>query len=134
MVGKLTMKHGNGSRCTVNQYLVLCVWLLAIISPILMAVVPRIGIMAISSEKLECSFKCESFILEISIKLISICLGIYILTVDQTKPSLTSRHFVESLMIILILISVLGFWLLYIASIIRLYLDEDETKFEDILF
>eukprot|EP00096_Caligus_rogercresseyi_P008972 TRINITY_DN2957_c0_g1_i1.p1 TRINITY_DN2957_c0_g1~~TRINITY_DN2957_c0_g1_i1.p1 ORF type:complete len:632 (+),score=167.30 TRINITY_DN2957_c0_g1_i1:297-2192(+) len=96
---------------------------ISILSPILMALLPKLGLFQLKEHQLLCHIECDGLLVAMSFKLLALILGTWGVFYRRSRSSLPRIRVYRALISSLVLLFVVTFWLFYSAHLIQ----EDET-------
>ena len=118
---RLETERGMGFRCRRHMGPLLAGFLsmLALISPILMAGLPKVGLFDLRSNQLQCGVECDGMLVSLSFKLFTLAVGTWALFYRNPRSTLPRIHIYRALVCLLIVVFLISFWLFYASHILK---------------
>ncbi|XP_040581084.1 vang-like protein 2 [Lepeophtheirus salmonis] len=98
---------------------------LSVLSPILMTLLPKLGLFKLKEHQLLCRIECDGLLVSMSFKLLALILGTWGVFYRRSRSTLPRIRVYRALVSILILLFIISFWLFY--SVHLLEEDKDES-------
>ena len=104
----------------------------AFLSPILMVVLPQLGVFDSSSRRLnlECDVTCDGMLISFAFKLLILLIGTWAVFFRQPKTTLPRIFVFRATVSLLVLVFIVSFWLFYGVHLIE---DSNKIKYVDIV-
>merc|ERR1719273_1364461 len=125
---RLETERGMNFRCRrhmgplVAGFLSMC----ALISPILMAGLPKLGLFGSGKIKLQCGVECDGMLVALSFKLFVLAIGTWAVFYRNPRSTLPRIHIYRALVCLLIVVFLVSFWLFYASH----FFNETEKRVE----
>jgi vang-like len=118
---RLETERGMGFRCRRHAGPLVAVFLsmLAFISPILMAGLPKLGLFGLRSSQLQCGVECDGMLVSLAFKLFTLVVGTWGVFFRNPRSTLPRIHVYRALVCLLILVFLISFWLFYASHILN---------------
>merc|ERR1719270_2591542 len=118
---RLETERGMGFRCRRHMgpllagFLSMC----ALISPILMAGLPKLGLFgSLRNNQLQCGVECDGMLVSLSFKLFVLAIGTWAVFYRNPRSTLPRIHIYRALVCLLIVVFLVSFWLFYASHIL----------------
>lgn len=118
---RLETDRGMGFRCRrhlgplVAGLLSMC----ALVSPILMAGLPKLGLFGLRNNQLQCGVECDGMLVSLSFKLFTLVIGTWAVFYRNPRSTLPRIHIYRALVCLLIVVFLISFWLFYASHILK---------------
>lgn len=112
---RLETERGMNFRCKRHMgpllagFLSMC----ALISPILMAGLPKLGLFGSRKIQLQCGVECDGMLVALSFKLFVLAIGTWAVFYRNPRSTLPRIHIYRALVCLLIVVFLVSFWLFY---------------------
>ena len=93
--------------------------MLALISPILMAGLPKLGVFGLRTSQLQCGVECDGMLVSLAFKLFILIVGTWGLFYRSTRSTMPRIHIYRALICLLIVVFLISFWLFYASHILK---------------
>jgi len=115
---KNLLDHGVGSRCIRNVTFLLggLLIIVAVISPIAMVILPRVGLNGWHVK--ECGPECEGVLISLAVKLVVLLVGTWALFVRRPASTLPRIDWYRAVVVLLVALLLVAYWLFYAVRII----------------
>ena len=87
--------------------------MLAFLSPILMVILPLIGVLGLRDKQLQCQVECEGMAVSLSFKLVVLVVGSWAVFFRRPRSTLPRIHIYRAIVCLLIVVFLISFWLFY---------------------
>jgi len=118
---RLETERGMGFRCRRHMgpllagFLSMC----ALVSPILMAGLPKLGLFgSLRNNQLQCGVECDGMLVSLSFKLFVLAIGTWAVFYRNPRSTLPRIHIYRALVCLLIVVFLVSFWLFYASHIL----------------
>ena len=118
---RLETERGMGFRCRRHLGpLVACfLSMLALLSPILMAGLPKMGLFRLNPDQLHCGVECDGKLVALAFKLFFLLVGTWALFYRAPRATLPRIHIYRAFVCLLIMVFLITFWLFYASRILK---------------
>jgi len=104
--------------------------LAAFVSPILMVLLPKLGVFNIREDHLACDVTCDGMLISFSFKLLILLLGTWGVFFRQPRATLPRIFVFRSIVSLLILVFIVSFWLFYGVHLLE---ERNKIEYKDIV-
>lgn len=118
---RLDTERGMGFRCRrhAGPLVAGLLSMLAFISPILMAGLPKLGVLGVRQSQLQCGVECDGMLVSLAFKLFTLVVGTWAVFMRRTRSTLPRVHIYRALVCLLILVFLVSFWLFYASHVMN---------------
>ena len=93
--------------------------MLALVSPILMAGLPKFGLFGLRNSQLHCGVECDGMLVSLGFKLFTLAIGTWAVFYRNPRSTLPRIHIYRALVCLLIVVFLVSFWLFYASHILK---------------
>lgn len=104
--------------------------LFAFLSPIAMVLIPRLNMIPLKREQLQCDTECDGLLISFSFKLLILLIGAWALFCRSPKATMPRIFIFRALVTMLIFVFTFAYWLFYIVRILE---TKDEIRYRSIV-
>ena len=102
----------------------------AFLSPILMVLLPKLGVFHIREDRLHCDVTCDGMLISFSFKLLILLLGTWGVFFRRPRATLPRIFVFRAMVSLLILVFIVSFWLFYGVHLLQ---DANKIEYKDIV-
>ena len=129
---RLETERGMGFRCRRHMgpllagFLSMC----ALVSPILMAGLPKLGLFDFQIKNLQCGVECDGMLVSLSFKLFTLAVGTWAVFYRNPRSTLPRIHIYRAFVCLLIVVFLVSFWLFYASHILT---ETERVKYDELV-
>ncbi|KAF2363125.1 Vang-like protein [Trinorchestia longiramus] len=104
--------------------------LFAFISPILMVLVPRLPVLELKRDQLQCDAECDGLLISFSFKLLILLLASWAVFFRQPKATMPRIFIYRALISLLVFVFTFSYWLFYIVRVLE---DLEQVQYRSVV-
>jgi len=104
--------------------------LLALATPIIMVLLPRLQIVPLRSEQLRCSAECEGLLISLTVKLVLLALGTWAVFWRPTRATMPRIFFLRTLVLLIVFLTTFAYCLFYGVRVVE---QQDQLDYKAIV-
>lgn len=93
--------------------------LLAVLTPVAMVTVPRLGVVPFRGEQLRCQAECEGLLISLTVKLVLLVLGSWAVFWRPTRATMPRIFFLRTLVLLLVFVVTFAYCLFYGVRVVE---------------
>ena len=91
--------------------------MLALLSPIIMTILPNLKVLNLKDHQLLCYVECDGLLVSLSFKLFALVIGTWGVFYRRSRSTLPRIHVYRGIVCLLVLVFLISFWLFYIVHL-----------------
>ena len=118
---RLETERGMGFRCKrhLGPLIACFLAMLALLSPILMAGLPKMSLFRLNPDQLHCGVECDGKLVALAFKLFFLLVGTWAVFYRAPRATLPRIHIYRAFVCLLIVVFLITFWLFYASRLLK---------------